>query len=93
MGPLKFLAKHRAKVCFDDFDTRVSLSNNEIPTLFIHGLADNVVSKDFLVDNYKACASFKEELLVENANHTLAMVVGGDEAFDKLFKFLKENTK
>ena len=93
MGPIKFLAKHKAHICFDDFDTRKALANNKIPALFVHGTADNVVSKDFLIDNYKACASFKEELLVENANHTMAMVVGGDEAFNKLFKFLKENTK
>ena len=53
----------------------------------------NVVSKDFLVDNYNACASLKEELLIENASHTLAMAAGGEEAFNKLFKFLKENTK
>ena len=93
MGPLKYWAKHKADVCFDDFDTRIALANNKIPTLFVHGTTDNVVSKDFLVDNYNACASFKEELLIDNANHTLAMVVGGDEAFNKLFNFLKENTK
>lgn len=93
MGPLRYLAKHKADVCFDDFDSRKALANNKIPALFVQGTTDNVVSKDFLVDNYNACASLKEELLIENASHTLAMAAGGEEAFNKLFKFLKENTK
>lgn len=89
---MRFLAKHKAKVDFNDFDTRKSLANNKIPTMFVYGTTDIVVSKDFLIDNYNTCASLKEELVIENANHTLAMVVGGEEAFAKLFKFLQENT-
>ena len=88
---VEFYAKHLVKTGFDDFDTTESLKLNKIPTLFIQGTKDVVVTEQFLMDNYNACASFKEELLVKDATHTLALNAGGDEAFNKLFNFLKEN--
>lgn len=91
MPGVEYYAKHLAKVGFDDFDTTVSLSQNKIPTLFIQGTADVVVSENFLVDNYNTCASLKEELLIKDATHTLALNYGGDEAFNKMFKFFEEN--
>ena len=91
LGGVKFLAKHLADVSFDDFDTAESIKSNKIPAFFVYGDADIVVTKDFLFDNYNNCSSIKEELIIKDAAHTLAMPVGGEEAFQKMFKFLKEN--
>ena len=90
LSSITFLAKHLAKVGLDDFDTKASLSKNKIPSLFVYGTADIVVTKDFFVDNYNACASSKEELVVENAPHILAFSFDR-EALTKMFNFIKEN--
>jgi len=90
LGGLEFLAKHIVKAGFDDFYTPDYLKRNQIPTLFVQGTLDSVASKDFLIDNYNDCASDKELLLVEGAEHTMAFVVGGEEAFKSLYNFLEK---
>ena len=89
LGGVKFLAKHLAGIDFNSFDTKEALKENKIPTLFVHGTNDVVVSKQFLIDNYNNCASSKEILEVEGVGHTLAIPLGGQEALDKLFNFLR----
>ena len=89
IGGVKFLAKHLAGIDFNSFDTRKALKEDKIPTLFVHGTNDVVVSKQFLIDNYNNCASSKEILEVEGVGHTLAIPLGGEEALDKLFNFLR----
>ena len=88
-GGVKFLAKHLAGINFNSFDTKESLKENKIPTFFVQGTNDIVVSRNFLVDNYNNCASKKELLEVEGVGHTLAIPLGGEEAKDKLFNFLR----
>ena len=89
LGGVKFLAKHLAGIDFNSFDTGEALKENKIPTLFVHGTNDVVVSKQFLIDNYNNCASSKKILEVEGVGHTLAIPLGGQEALDKLFNFLR----
>ena len=88
-GGMKFLAKHLAGINFNSFDTKESLKENKIPTFFVQGTNDIVVSRDFLVDNYNNCASKKELLEVEGVGHTLAIPLGGEEVKDKLFNLLR----
>ena len=93
IGGVKFLAKHLAGIDFNSFDTREALKNTKIPALFVQGTNDIVVSKQFLIDNYNNCASSKEILEVEGVGHTLAIPLGGEEAVDKLFNFLRSQSK
>ena len=90
LGGVKFLAKHLAKVTFDEFYAPEILAKNQIPTFFVHGTLDSVASTDFLLNNYNMCASRKDLLLVEGAKHTLAMIKGGQSAFDTLYKFIEK---
>ena len=89
IGGVKFLAKHLAGIEFNSFNTKDTLKDNKIPALFVHGTKDVVVSKQFLIDNYNNCASSKDILEVEGVGHTLAIPLGGEEALDKLFTFLR----
>lgn len=91
LGGVRFLAKHLVKLSFNDFYTPDILKNNQIPAFFVSGTLDSVVTNDFLMNNYNDCASKKELLLVEGAEHTVAMIKGGKEAFDKLYKFVEES--
>lgn len=89
LGGVKFLARNLAKVTFDEFYAPTILAKNQIPTIFVHGTLDSVASTDFLMNNYNMCASKKDLLLVEGARHTLAMIKGGQSAFDSLYKFIE----
>ena len=91
LGGVNFLAKHLVKMNDTDVNAPEALSQCSVPVLFIHGTTDVVVTTDFLMDNYNACHSSKEELLVEGAGHTLAMIAGGEEAFNKFINFLRSN--
>ena len=86
---VKFLAKHLAGINFNSFDTRESLKEAKIPAFFVQGTNDIVVSKQFLIDNYNNCASPKDILEVEGVGHTLAIPLGGREAIDRVFNFLR----
>ena len=91
IGGVRFLAKHLAGIDFNSFDTREALKQTKIPALFVQGTNDIVVSKQFLMDNYNNCASSKDILEVEGVGHTLAIPLGGEEATDKLFNFLRRS--
>ncbi len=69
-----------------------SLSKADVPILFVHGTEDEAVPCEFTNRNYQASASVdKELLLIDGANHTLAMTVGGDIAAQKVVDFLKKH--
>ena len=90
MSGVKFLAKHLVKLSFDEFYTPDVLKNTQIPAYFVSGTLDSVVTEEFLMNNYNACVSRKQFLLIEGAVHTTAMIKGGKEAFDNLYKFINE---
>lgn len=68
-----------------------SLKNTKLPALFIHGSADSNVSPEQGLRNFEACASAKDRLLIEGADHTLAYAVGGEKTAERLDRFLREN--
>lgn len=67
------------------------LNNTKIPALFFHGTADETVPIAQGIENFNSCASRKDKLFVENANHTLSFIVGGKEVQNKLLDFINEN--
>lgn len=68
-----------------------SLKRNKIPAMFIHGTADQTVSYAQCIENYNACASEKELVSVEGADHIIAYVMGGDTVKSKLDAFLDKH--
>jgi len=54
-----------------------SLRKNTIPTLFLHGMDDHTVLPGQVKSNYEASAAPKQFIPVEGAEHTLALICGG----------------
>ena len=52
-----------------------ALGRTKLPVLLIHGLADDFVPAEMSRENYAACASEKELILVEGAKHGMSYVV------------------
>ena len=76
---------------FGSFDVRESLKKNSLPTLFIHGDADEVVPKECFVENYSACSAEKDSIVVCGAGHTVALIDGGEEAMNKFYEFVNKH--
>ena len=91
MNLVRWFGKVKLKVEFREDDTRKSLEQNKIPTLFIQGDKDNVVIIDFFNDNYDKCASTKERILVEGAGHAIALTYGGEPVIKQFITFLNTN--
>lgn len=68
-------------------DTRITLTKNRLPILFIHGLADEYVPYEMSKQSFSACSGHKELLLVEGAGHAVSFLVDKDRytaAVDKI---------
>lgn len=63
------MCKKHAGYRFKDYSTLEAVKNTNIPILFIHGEKDNFVPTRMSHENYEACRSPKELLIVENASH------------------------
>ena len=64
-----------------------SLARTHIPALFLCGTADETVSDAIVRDAYRHCSAEKELIVVPNAPHTLAYLVGGTAVEAQLFTF------
>ena len=77
---------------FSGADLRTSvpdaLRTTRLPVLFIHGTEDSTVPIRVGRANYESCASQKQFLEVDGAEHTLALVAGGAKARRQLMEFI-----
>ncbi len=55
-----------------EYSTTEALAHTDIPVLFIHGSDDRFVPIEMTYENYKACASQKELLVVPGAGHAMS---------------------
>jgi len=69
------MTKRRAGYSFREASSVEQLKRSRIPTLFIHGSADEFVPYHMLEENYNAAACEKQKLVVEGAGHGLSSVV------------------
>ncbi len=69
-----------------------ALKNTKIPALFLHGTADSSVPFLHGQHNFEACASEKKALFVEGADHTCALLQGGQDTLNQMFNFLDKYT-
>ena len=83
----KDLCRKKIKVTSDSYSTVQAMKNCKIPVLFIHGTDDNFVPIEMTYENYKACSSPKELLIVPGAEHGVSYLVDkeGYEAAVKNF--------
>ena len=56
-------------------DTRITLTQNRLPILLVHGLDDEYVPCEMSRQAFSACAGHKELLLVEGAGHGVSYLV------------------
>ena len=66
----------------------LSLKNNKIPTLFLHGDTDQEVPMEFTERNYESCGSEKEKIIVDGAGHTLCYLTGGQNLQREINNFI-----
>jgi len=88
---LGFFTKHFAGFGLDEKDSRETLRQTTLPVLLFHGLADNFVPASMSQENYDACVSEKEMLLVEGAAHGMSYVVEPDRVKELIADFLKKH--
>lgn len=70
-----------------DYSCSDALQNCRIPVLFIHGSDDRFVPIDMTFENYKACASQKELLIVVGAEHGMSYLVDKESYEAKIKDF------
>lgn len=63
------ICRKKAGYGFDDYSTLTAMKTEKCPILFIHGSDDKFVPTEMSRQNYAACKSPKELLIVENAGH------------------------
>lgn len=66
-----------------------SLKRCSIPAFFLHGTKDVTVGIENTLQAYEAHGGEKQLAAVEGANHTLALIVGGEEIERRLLDFIR----
>lgn len=63
------------------------------PILLVHGNKDKRINIKYAKENFERIESKEKEFIeIENANHLNVWKVGGKEYFEKVMKFIEENT-
>ena len=68
------ICKHKAGFTINQFSTIEAVKVLTIPVTFIHGGADDFVLPQNSIDNYQACVSKKELILVPDAEHGVSYI-------------------
>ena len=66
------LCKKRINMGAEEYSTVDAMKQCTVPVLFIHGTDDKFVPIEMTYENYKACASDKELLVVPGAGHGMS---------------------
>lgn len=83
------ITKLKAGYWFEEASSLEQVKKNQIPTLFIHGDADDFVPTSMVYDLYEANASEKELYIVPGAKHAYAYVTNKDKYQHTVSAFLK----
>ncbi len=68
-----------------------ALGRTKLPVLLIHGLADDFVPPEMSRENYEACRSEKELVLVEGATHGMSYVVEPERVKAAISGFIQKH--
>lgn len=75
---------------FREYSTLEALKNSNLPVLFIHGTADELVPCWMSEANYKVCQGPKELILVEGASHGYSFLVDEKRCKKALLRFFEQ---
>ena len=85
---MKRRIKRRMGMTLDQFDMTDSIRNDKLPTFFVYGEKDFLVSRESFDETYAACPAEKEAFIAPESGHAVTMVDGGEAALDKLYAFV-----
>ncbi|MDD3242209.1 MAG: alpha/beta hydrolase [Eubacteriales bacterium] len=84
----------RARAGFDprEASTLDAVRKTRIPIFFLHGARDHFVPTQMGRDNYQACASPKELLIIPEAGHALSYLLDSKQCQERIQAFLDRYT-
>ena len=88
---LNLFTRHFAGFDMKEKSAVDALSRTGLPVLLIHGLADDFVPPEMSRENYEACRSEKELVLVEGATHGMSYVVEPERVKAAIAGFLRRH--
>ncbi len=91
MNITNILCKKNAGYGFNDCSTIDAVKTSGIPTMFVHGKNDNFVPTWMSKQNYEACGSEKELLLIDNAGHAACFYENQSLYESKLSDFINKH--
>lgn len=95
VGPGYAVGKAGAKIFGrfdpDTVDCRKAVAQSKVPILFIHGSADDFVPCSMSRENYDACASEKELLVIPGATHAMSYYYDTPSYTKAVTDFLKKH--
>ena len=92
MPVIRFLGKIIIKVDIKRKAT-IPLSKNKVPVFVIHGKNDTTVPVENGHEIFQSIRSAKESFFVDEAEHTLGYLVGGNSLKKHLYGFINNNIK
>ena len=87
------MSRKKAGYGFSDYSTLTAVKNTKCPILFIHGKEDTFVPTRMSEENYAACVSPKELLLVDNAGHAASYYENVPLYEKTVLEFLEKHMK
>lgn len=72
-------------------DSRVTLQNNKLPIIMVHGKDDDFVPCSMTEEAYDVCTGDKQKLLVDGAGHGLSFLVDKEIYIAAIDAFLERN--
>lgn len=82
------LCRKKAGYGFNDYSTIQAVKNTNIPCLFIHGEKDDFVPVYMSRQNYDACVSEKDIMIVKNAGHAASYYENVPAYEEKIISFI-----
>ena len=91
---IKIGAKIFGRFDIDEFSPIEQVKKSKIPTIFVHGDADDFVPMEMSERNYEACSADRKKLvIIKGAAHGLAYPIGLDDYLNVLREFFEPVTK
>ena len=84
------MCRKKAGYGFKDYSTIQAVQNTTIPCLFIHGDKDNFVPTYMTKQNYNACISEKDIMIVQNAGHAASYYENVPAYEEKIISFIEK---
>lgn len=92
MNLTELMTKRKAGYGYNDVSTLNEVAKTKIPILFIHGEVDDFVPVWMSEKNYEVCASEKELLIVNDADHAESYYCATEQIENTIKKYMEKYT-